>query len=199
VVDSRFWKYLPYFYFSFSIPVKYTNLHSGNVSFLCSISSDSILLHSNLVHPSPFTSPSLSSSQAYHLSRISMAEWLTHLPAIRVMGSRLDLDKYSDFYFSESTRSLAQRDFKWSVWHCRKLLWPVMSAVITSKKLLSLPIWSAIISTGQSSTHAHTNTHELVASTWLCDHQGIPSAFKNRLHELHMARYQVLFAYLLTR
>ena len=49
-------------------------------------------------------------------------------------------------------------------------------------------------------THAHTSTlhtQQLVASTWLGDHQGRPSAPTNSL-QLHMARYQVLLTYLLT-
>ena len=43
--------------------------------------------------------------------------------------------------------------------------------------------------------HAHTSTlhtHQVVASTWLGDHQGRPSAPTNSLYKLHMARYQVL-------
>ena len=36
----------------------------------------------------------------------------------------------------------------------------------------------------------------MVASTWLGDHQGRPSAPTNSLHKLHMARYQVLLTYL---
>ena len=42
--------------------------------------------------------------------------------------------------------------------------------------------------------HAHTSTlhtQQMVASTWLGDHQGRPSAPTNSLHKLHMARYQV--------
>ena len=50
-------------------------------------------------------------------------------------------------------------------------------------------------------THAHTytlHTQQLVASTWLGDHQGRLSAPTNSLHKLHMARYQVLLTYLHT-
>ena len=42
--------------------------------------------------------------------------------------------------------------------------------------------------------HAHTSTlhtKQMVASTWLGDHQGRPSAPTNSLHRLHTARYQV--------
>ena len=68
--------------------------------------------------------------------------------------------KFLRFIFS-NRHSLrpARRDFKWSVWHCMNLLWILMSAVITGKKLLSSPRWAAIISTGQSSTRTHTCTH----------------------------------------
>ena len=43
-------------------------------------------------------------------------------------------------------------------------------------------------------THAHTSTlhtQRVVASTWLGDHHGRPTAPTNSLHKLHMARYQV--------
>ena len=43
-------------------------------------------------------------------------------------------------------------------------------------------------------THTHTSTlhtQQMVASTWLGDHQGRPSAPTDRLHKLRMARYQV--------
>ena len=46
-----------------------------------------------------------------------------------------------------------------------------------------------------TAVHAHTytlHTQQMVASTWLGDHQGRPSAHTNSLHKLHMARYQVL-------
>ena len=36
----------------------------------------------------------------------------------------------------------------------------------------------------------------MVASTWLGDHQGRPSAPTNSLQKLHMARYKVLLTYL---
>ena len=38
----------------------------------------------------------------------------------------------------------------------------------------------------------------MLASTWLGDHQGRPSAPTNSLHKLHMVHYQVLLTYLLT-
>ena len=46
-------------------------------------------------------------------------------------------------------------------------------------KIASLPRWTAIINTIQSSAHTHTHkhcTHQLVTSTWLGDHQGISLA-----------------------
>ena len=50
-------------------------------------------------------------------------------------------------------------------------------------------------------THAHTytlHTQQMVASNWLGDHQGRPSAPTNSLHKLHMARSTYLLTYLLT-
>jgi len=41
-------------------------------------------------------------------------------------------------------------------------------------------------------TRTHVHIHTMVASTWLGDFQGIPSAPTNSLHELHMTRYQVI-------
>ena len=48
--------------------------------------------------------------------------------------------------------------------------------------------------------HAQTSTlhkQQMMASTWLGDHQGRPFVPTNSLHELHMGRYQVLLTYLL--
>ena len=47
----------------------------------------------------------------------------------------------------------------------------------TGKKIILLSRRTAIINTRQSSTHTHTpHTPQLLASTWLGDHQGRPSA-----------------------
>ena len=47
-------------------------------------------------------------------------------------------------------------------------------------------------------THTTLHTKQIMASAWLGDHQGRPSAPTNSLHKLHMARYQVLRTYLFT-
>ena len=44
----------------------------------------------------------------------------------------------------------------------------------------------------------HFYNKQIVASTWVGDHQGRPSAHTNSLYKLYLARYQVLFTYLLT-
>ena len=46
--------------------------------------------------------------------------------------------------------------------------------------------------------HAHAHTQQMVASTWLGDPQGKPSASTNSLHKLHMSRYQVLLTITIT-
>jgi len=42
--------------------------------------------------------------------------------------------------------------------------------------------------------HTRTLAHTIAGgySTWLGDHQGIPSSPTNSLHDLHMTRYQVI-------
>ena len=50
-----------------------------------------------------------------------------------------------------------QRDVKWSVWHCRTLLRPVMSAAITVKNYL-VTMMGRDKKYQTSSTHTHTQT-----------------------------------------
>ena len=73
----------------------------------------------------------------YFIKRwFTVAEWLKHSPAtLEVTGSRPTFGGISEIYFLESIQSPARRDLKLSVWHCGNYLCPVMSAVITGKKL----------------------------------------------------------------
>ena len=50
---------------------------------------------------------------------------------------------------------------KWSVWHCRNLLWPVMSVVINGK-IAWLSIWAMIINTRQM----YTRTTLTLVGVW---------------------------------
>jgi len=68
------------------------------------------------------------------------------------------LKRHFWYSFLEVKESPAQTDLKWFVWHCRNLLWPVMSVMIIGKITL-LPKWTTIINTTQCSTHTHTHTH----------------------------------------
>jgi len=58
--------------------------------------------------------------------------------------------------FSQIDAFSGTEEHKWSVWHWRNFLWPVMSAEITGKNYFVTE--AAIISTGQSSTHTHKHT-----------------------------------------
>jgi len=62
-----------------------------------------------------------------------------------------------------------------------------MSAVITGVKNYLVTKIDHYTKYQTKQLHAHT-------STWLGDHQGIPSAPTNSLYELHMARYQVILS-----
>ena len=87
-------------------------------------------------------------------------------------GLASHLRRYFRDLFLESIQSPARRDLKWSVWHYRNWLWPVMSVVITGKKLPRYrdgrynkcqTIW-------QSSIYTHTytftlHTPQMVANT----------------------------------
>ena len=76
-----------------------------------------------------------------------------------------------------------------------------MSAVITGKKYVVTKMDRYNKYQTKQDTHAHTSTlhtQQIFASTWLGYHQGRPSVPTNILHQLHMARYQVLLVYLLT-
>ena len=69
-----------------------------------------------------------------------------------------------------------------------------MSAVITGKNYLVTKMDRCNKYQTKQYTHAHTttlHTQQMVASTWLGDHQGRPFTPTNSLHKLHMARYRV--------
>jgi len=77
---------------------------------------------------------------------------LTHSPATRSIFSGHLWDS-----FLESIQPPAhQRDLKWSVWNCRNLLWPVMSAVTNSKHFLVTRY------NKYQTKQLHTNTHALI-------------------------------------
>jgi len=51
---------------------------------------------------------------------VEYSRWPTHSPAtLDVTGSRPNSGDFSEIYFLESIQPPAQRDLKWSVWHCR--------------------------------------------------------------------------------
>jgi len=87
------------------------------------------------------------------------------------------------FYFLKLIQSPAQEDVKWSIGRCRNYS-AVMTAVITGKITLLAEMDRYNKYQTKQNTHKHTCTHNscwlvlewLVASTWMGDHQGIPSA-----------------------
>jgi len=74
-----------------------------------------------------------------------------------------------------------------------------MPAVITGKNQLSHPDGpeKQISDKAVTCTHIHLHTTQLWL-VWLGNHQGIPSASTNSLHELRMARYQVIITMTIT-
>ena len=69
-----------------------------------------------------------------------------------------------------------------------------MSAVITGKNYVVTNMDSYNKYQTKHYPHAHISTlhtQQMVASTWLGDHLRKPSAPRNSLHKLQMARYQL--------
>ena len=72
----------------------------------------------------------------------------------------------SEINFLESIQSPARRDSTGSVWHCRISLWPVMSAVITSKNDFDTKMDCYNKYLTQQYTHAHTSTPHCTHNRW---------------------------------
>jgi len=62
------------------------------------------------------------SIQAYRFSWIAVADWQTQTPTCNARGDRFAPQRRRHFgdSFLKSKQFPAQRDLKWSVWHCRK-------------------------------------------------------------------------------
>jgi len=86
-------------------------------------------------------------------------DWATLV--LEVMGSRPSFREISEIQFLESIQSPAQRDFKWSVWHCGNLMWPVAGEKLPCYQDGPLYI---IPENAVTRTHIHLHTY---TSWWL--------------------------------